>query len=505
MVKLTLKQLPNYWCVILACFAGYATTLAFSPHDYSTLAIIGPALLIILWRNMNPKVAFFIGYCYGIGFFASSVWWVVISLHQQGHLALPLAWLAVMFFMSYLALYPALCGWICNRFFHNHTKLYYLLVIPCCWTLTEALRSYVLTGFPWMLLGYSQSNSWLSGYAPILGSYGLGTLLLFLAGVIAYFIPRKITGFSCIILFFAVIFGLGYGLCKVNWSTSEDSPIKVSLIQGNIHQSDKWSKEQFFSILNRYNHLIHAELGENIIILPESALPASDWYLHDFLNHLQQLAEQTQSVILLGVPSQTSEMFNNNTYFNALYGLGLKTPLRYSKRHLVPFGEYLTFLSGVSFILDYLQIPMSSFIPGPQKVRPFKLPRTIIQPLICYEIAYSDLVYSNLPEAKAILVVNDDSWFGESAAADQHLQIAQLRAAETRRFILFESNTGITAIINPFGQIIQRIPQNQIAVLRGYFYNMQGMTPIVRYGDSMIFACCLILLLLIKLRHRLAF
>lgn len=485
------RQWPFVLPTLLAYVAGCATTLAFAPINIASMAILAPALLIILWDKASPKRAFWLGFAYGFGFFSTSVWWVVVSLHEHGQLPLALAWLLAALFFAYLALFPALTGWLGVRFFKLNNILFPCLVLPCIWIVTEWLRGTLFTGFPWMLLGYSQTDSWLRGLAPIIGSYGLSFICLILAGAIAYAIThRNLKTWLLTTIVAITIFTTSYSLTWLQWTTPKHTPLSISLIQGNISQAQKWDQTEFFNTLDHYFQLTRKELGRDLIILPESALPVPDWYITDYLEKIDNLAKQAKSIVIIGIPSQTEAMQNNETYFNALQVFGTDK-VQYFKRHLVPFGEYLSFLHSFDFILDYLHIPMASFIHGPQHIQPFILKNLSIEPLICYEIAYSALVYDNLPDAEIILLVNDDSWFGDSAAADQHLQIARMRALETRRYIIFESNTGITAIINPFGKIIAEIPINKVAVLRDTIDGMQGQTPIIIWGDSLILIICL--------------
>lgn len=488
---------------LIAATAGGLTTLAFAPTNFASMAILAPALLIILWHKASPKLALCLGFLYGFGFFLTSTWWVVISLHDYGQLPLSFAWLLALLFISYLSAFPALTGWLGIRFFKAYPLQLSTMVLPSLWVLTEWLRSTLFSGFPWMLMGYSQTNSWLAGLAPIIGSYGLSFVCLALAGTIAYVVHQKSLK-QWVVASIAILslFCLSLSLTYVPWTKPTDAILNVSLVQGNISQSKKWDQAQLFDILNIYAKLSREELGQDLIVLPESALPIADGYLQNYLNDLRTLTTNSGSVLIVGVPSQTKAMQENDRYYNALRVLNDQNTTYY-KRHLVPFGEYLSFLDGFDFIFDLLQIPMASFIPGPQKIEPFKIKSLTIEPLICYEIAYSALVYDNLPEAEAILVVSDDSWFGDSAAAEQHLQIAQMRAIETHRSILFLSNTGITAIINSGGQIVQRIPQNHTAVLRGTINGEKGQTPITIWGDKAVLFFCVGLIGYISLRRKL--
>ena len=468
---------------ILACISGSATTLAFAPTQITSLAILAPALLIILWHKASPKQAFWLGFSYGLSFFSISVWWVTISLHQYGNISLSLAWLLAILFFSYLAIFPGLTGWITVRFTQAH-GLFFWGMIPSLWVLTEWLRSTLFTGFPWMLLGYSQTDSWLSGLAPIIGTYGLSWVCMTLAGMLAYaFIHAKLKIWLTISTSIAALYGISYYLTTIPWTYPKSAPISVSLIQGNILQSYKWQDQQLSAILQIYLTLIEQELGRAIILIPEAALPTPSHWISRYIKHLDVLAKDAHSVVIVGIPVQP--LPHIEAYYNALNVLGASQG-HYYKRHLVPFGEYLTFLRGIDWLLRYFQIPMANFIPGPAKALPFQFNTLILKPLICYEIAYSKLVYDNLPSAEALAVVSDDSWFGDSVAVDQHLQIARMRALETRRYVLFDSNTGPTAIINPFGIIIAKVPLNQRAVLRSNITAMQGQTPVIYWKDNPI-------------------
>ena len=489
MLNIKSTLLTNVACLLL----GVLLTLAFAPWQIASLAILSPVVLILLWLACTKShQAFLRGWLFGLGFFGTSVWWVTISLHDFGQLPLPLAILVTALFCALLACFPALVGWVSIRFFRASLKLQCLLIIPSVWTLTEWLRGHLFTGFPWVLLGYSQTDSWLNGFAPMVGSYGLSFICMLLASLTVLLIKKRRWIYA---LGIATIFSTGYALSYVQWTTPTQTPITVSLIQGNIAQNLKWDRAAFYQTIDKYNHLVKSELGRDIIILPESAIPAPEWSVHDYLSSLDKLARDANSSLIVGVPVQTQAMRQNDTYYNAILVSGTDKG-EYYKRHLVPFGEYLDFLRPVQFILDYFQIPMASFIPGPADIQPLIVKNIAIEPLICYEIAYSHLVYANLPKASLIVLVNDDSWFGDSNAAIQHLQIARMRAIETGRYVIFESNTGITAIINPFGKILNQLPINKTGVLRDHVDGMQGSPPITRWGDRAVILLCLLLLLL---------
>jgi apolipoprotein N-acyltransferase len=485
-----------YRKLFIALVAGLALPLAFAPFYLYSLAVIAPALLIYCWLNTKPSHAFLYGLVYGIGFFGLGVSWVFISMHRFGNLPVPIATLFTALFVITLSLFPALQGYLLKRYFLHTMPAKLWLAVPASFALVDWLRSWLFSGFPWLLLGYSQTNSPLKGYAPILGEYGLGFILTLTSAllVFCYLQIKHKKPFCKIILplgIMGVIWLTGYALSKVEWTKPTGNSIKVSLVQGNIPQQLKWQADFLNPTLERYGDLTKQHWNSDLIIWPEAAIPLVYQDAKEFLTELGQAAKQHHTRVLLGIPYAA----DNESYYNALYLIGDGSG-HYYKRQLVPFGEYLPFHKELTWLFNYWQIPMSSLISGPNSQATLKVNGFTIAPFICYEIAYAKLVERISANTGFLVTVSNDAWFGESLAPAQHLQIAQFRSLSTQRASLVTTNNGITAIIDEYGEIIESLPPFTTAVLSGKIIARTGTTPLLIINSTMII-CLLWLAVLI--------
>lgn len=480
MITLSLQTLSKAG---LALIAGGFLALAFAPIAFYPFAIVCPAILLFTWLNSTPRRAFFLGLYFGIGFFSVGVSWVFISIHVFGHSSVLLSLLITAFFIFILALFPAIQGYLFKRFFPESNWINYYFVFPSLWTLAEWLRSWIFTGFPWLLLGTSQVNSPLAGYAPLVGVFGVTFLVLLNAALLLTCICNK-KHFLLPLIILIVLWSVGYSLTLIQWTRKVGNPIQVSLIQANISQEIKWQPESLQTSLISYLQLTESHWNSRLIIWPEAAIPLLQQRVSLFLDQLDIEAKQHGVTLITGIPMQKGFQ-----YYNGMIALGLDHA-SYQKQRLVIFGEYLPWwISWAQGLLNVLDIPMSNFSAGSARQTPFQVAGFTLGTFICYEIAYPHLVRKTLPHAQMLLTINDDAWFGHSFALAQHRQIGQFQALATGRYLLFLSNTGITAIITPQGKIQAQLPPFQIGVLTDTVYKTTGNTPWSKLGDcpSIIF------------------
>lgn len=289
-----------------------------------------------------------------------------------------------------------------------------------------------------------------------------------------------------------LIWVTGYDLMKlINWTRVAGKPVSVALVQGNIPQEVKWSPDHIRPTLKKYYQLTNTEWDHKLIIWPEAAIPVFKYQIPEFIHDLNEKANQQNVALISGL--LTRDKNNQFRYYNALmvFGKGHGT---YYKRHLVPFGEYVPFGQYIRGFMNFLNLPMSNLSPGPSKQPDIIADGINIAPFICYEIAYSSLVRQDMPQAQLLLTISNDAWFGDSFAPAQHAEIAQMRALQTGRYLLFVANTGITAIIDPKGQIEKAAPQFKTTVLNGKVYPMKGETPWIWLGNTPIIIAMFLLL-----------
>lgn len=477
----------------LALLSGGLLALAFAPLSLYPLAIICPAILLLLWLSCTvPRHAFMLGLFFGIGFFSVGVSWVYISIHVYGHTSIILSFLITALFIFILALFIAIPGYLFTVFFPENNRIKRYLIFPSLWVISEWLRSWVFTGFPWLLLSTSQVNSLFAAYVPCLGEFGCTFLLTLNSALlldIGYFLfhrhlalptPRHTYLLLPLIILTSLGF-IGYGLRFIHWTRTIDKPLQVSLVQANIPQEIKWEPNYLHASLDEYLRLTEACWGNRLIIWPEAAIPSLQHNVLPFLKQLNEKARQHGATLITGIPIQSGFQ-----YYNGMIALGMDHA-NYYKQQLVIFGEYLPrWIGWAQGLLNLLDIPMSSFSPGSAKQPAFKVAGLDLGTFICYEIAYTNLVRQAAAKAGLLLTINDDAWFGHSFALAQHLQIGQFQALATGRYLLFLSNTGMTAIVTPQGKIQAQLPPFQSRVLTGTVYPSLGTTPWVKLGDCPI-------------------
>lgn len=454
---------------IINIMVGGLLSLAFAPFHFWVLTLLCPILLL-------SRMARF--FWFGMGFFGAGVSWVYVSIHTFGEVNCLIAGFITLLFIFLLASLFSLQG-ILLRPFHQHPIKKYLLAFPAIWTLVEWIRQWLFTGFPWLYLGYSQTNSPLAGFIPVVGIFGTSFITVFCVGLIFYVMStQKYKYISCLIL----IFLAGYILSQLNWTRKISAPISVSLVQGDIPQLLKWDPAAAASTLNTYQTLTEKNWS-NLVIWPEAAVPLTLNDADNFLKLLNIHALKHHTTLITGIPVEISDQ----GFLNAAIALGNGSGI-YAKRHLVPFGEYIPFYHIFGNFMKILNIPFPDSLAGNSQqaglIATIHSQQLVISPFICYEIAYSPLLYSDLPQANLLINISNDDWFGHSAAAAQQLQIAQARALESGRYLLTSTNDGITAIINAHGKTLNTFPRFIPGVLTGTVYGMSGRTPWAVWGDT---------------------
>jgi len=472
-------RLSKLTAVSIAPTAGAILPFAFAPYGIYPAAILCIAVLFYLWEGSSVRQAALLGWLFGIGMFGHGVWWIQVSVHQFG---LPLYTFSVsitILFVVLMALYPAVNAYVARRVPAKSSAVRLIVVYPLTWALFEWLRGWLFTGFPWLLLGYSQIDSPLAGTAPIIGCYGTGLIAAVLAGSLVY--ACRTTGrfrFGALGLI-VLVFLAGGVLSGRSWTSQIGEPIKAVLVQGAVPQELKWRPSYRQSSIELYTDLSKPYWNAQLVVWPETALPAFPFEIPEVLAALSERARSTDTDLLIGMPTGQA---GRHGYFNSVVALG-PFPGRYDKRRLVPFGEYLPFDDVIRKITGFLNIPMSDFSRGAAEQTPLTVAGHEVAVSICYEDAYSAAISDGLPAAAFLINVSNDAWFGDSIAPHQHLEIARMRALETGRYMLRATNTGISAVIDDQGQVLARSPQFVPHVLTTDVIPREGATPYVRYGD----------------------
>jgi apolipoprotein N-acyltransferase len=477
---------------IVAVGSGALLPLAFAPFGYFLLAPVCLSALFWLWDQASRKAASFTGFLFGLGAFGFGVSWIQISVHQFGLPVYAFSVAVTVLFVVSLSLYLALCGYLVAAARTRYRILRILILFPIMWTSAEFLRAWLFTGFPWLLIGYSQVDSPLAVFAPIIGAYGVSYITCVIAAILVVFlVGERIDRIVCVVLI-GVVALVSVMLQPVVWTTESGPTETVALVQGAIPQEIKWHEKYRQASIDLYGELSEPHWGKSLIIWPETAIAAFPQQVPELIEHLTTKALQSGTSLLVGLP--TSDSFNNNEHHNSMLQLGKHTG-RYDKRHLVPFGEYLPLDALLRPITSFLSIPMSDFSAGKRDQELLKTDSFTIGTSICYEDAYASEVSRALPAANVLVNISNDAWFGRSIAPHQHLQIARMRALEMERYLLRATNTGFSAIIDERGKIVVKSGQFVSEVISGTMVPRTGLTPFARYGSApMLVLCCFVII-----------
>ncbi|MDD2934769.1 MAG: apolipoprotein N-acyltransferase [Methylotenera sp.] len=469
---------------------GAFCVLGFSPFYFYPASIVSLIGLCYFWHLADsPKQAALDGFVYGLGLFGAGIYWIYISLHTFGGMPSVMAGFSTFVLASFMALFPAAVGALSKRISNNNHDLM-IIAIPAFWALSDWIRSWIFTGFPWLTIGYSQvPYSPLAGYMPITGVYGVTLISVFIASLLAFWLAKKPVpmnsrrnGIAALIL----IIVSGQLLKLVEWTTPNGDPLSVSLLQGNIAQDMKWDPEIANQTLNQYLTMAESSTAK-LIVMPETALPVLSSELPaEIGTRLQQHAIKNKGDILLGLVER-----ENREYFNSVFSIGSSKSAVYRKSHLVPFGEFIPFKIAFGWIYrDLLNMPLSDLSRGNKYQQPMPIAGEKVAVNICYEDVFGEEVIRQLPAATLLVNVSNDAWYGTSYAADQHMQFSQARALETGRMMLRATNTGATAIINHKGYVIAHASHFIQTSLNGTAQGYAGSTPYVRWGNWPLVIFC---------------
>ncbi|HEY5994636.1 MAG TPA: apolipoprotein N-acyltransferase [Gallionellaceae bacterium] len=504
-------KFPSLKIALLAFAAGLLAFFAAAPFHLFPLTVVSLALLFLLWfRAGSPRAAAWLGFFFGLGIYGAGISFIYVALHDYGDMHPLLAAAVTLLAGAFLALFSALAGYAQARL-PGPPWMRLALAMPATWALLEWLRGLAFTGFPCMLAGYSQVESPLGGYTPILGVYGTSLLTAVSAGLLALLYPplrallarspAKPGGRTWIAaLAFLAIWMLGALLRTVEWTQPLGEPVKVSLLQGNIPQELKFNADQLSSSLETYRRLA-LQSDARLIVLPETAFPILRQDVPDSLSAaLRDHARANGGDVLIGAFER-----DHGLYYNSVYTLGTAESRSYRKNHLVPFGEFIPLRPALGWLInDVLNIPMGDLARGGERQEVLNVAGQKVAVDICYEDVFGEEIIRYLPEATLLVNVTNDAWYGNSAAAIQHNQVAQVRALESGRVMLRATNTGVTSVIDRNGRILHMLPQHEEATLTAMVQGYAGSTPYVRFGNALVLvlAAAMLAVCFWKRKHR---
>lgn len=494
----TSPRLHPLLVLLLAPLAGALVTLSLAPFGLWPAGILSCALYAYLLCTCSLREAIWRGWLFGLGLFGSGVSWVYVSIQVHGSAPVPLALFLIVLFCAGLALFQAAFAWCYVRFVRPLPGGM-LVGFPVLWVLFEWLRSWLFTGFPWLYLGYAHIDTWIAGWAPIVGVFGL-SFISALTGTCLFLAWRSRQAVACAI-YAVVVVSLWAGgsiLKPIEWVVkASEQPISVAIYQPNIPQEHKWDPQWYRPILRQLREASEPHYGTDILVWPESAIPNYYQRARGFLDPIANRAEVTETTLITGIPYLADE---DGGYHNSIVALGDGNGV-YHKQQLVPFGEYVPLENVLRGMIAFFDLPMSAFSSGPEKQQPLRAGAYRVAPYICYEIVYPDQVARSARNADLLITISNDSWFGNSIGPLQHLQIAQMRALENGRYLIRGTNNGVSAIINHRGQIIDRSNQFVETTLSGEVEVMLGNTPFSSFGVTPVIVGCGVTLLLMLLMY----
>ena len=457
----------------LALPLGAVQSLAFAPFDLIPLGVLCLAALWWLWRDASPRRAAAIGFAFGAGLYLAGTYWLYTSIHVFGKAPLALAILLMLGLVAIMGAYTAALGWLVARYLPRHGALRVLLLLPAAWVLMEWLRGWLLSGFPWLALGYSVLDTPLAGYAPLLGVYALSLAASLTAGVLLALAAARGRARLAVAAFGGVLWLAGALLGQLRFTQAAGPTLRVALVQGAVPQDLKWQEENREPTVALYRSLTEQAWGARIIVWPEAALPLLYHEAVPYLKPVYLAAQERGADLVLGLLRYD---FERGQFRNGLVALGLDEQWYY-KRRLVPFGEFFPVPALVRDWMRLKSLAYVDFAAGAPDQGALAAAGQKLGATICYEDAYGVEQLAVLREATLLVNVSNDAWFGDSTAPHQHLQIARLRALEAGRWLMRATNNGISAIIDPQGRVVARSRQFEPQVLTGEVVPLAGLTP----------------------------
>ncbi|MEL6869841.1 MAG: apolipoprotein N-acyltransferase [Pseudomonadota bacterium] len=475
--------------VLLALLLGALLPLAFAPFEYWWLAPLLIAAWVWCWFGASGRRVFWIGFAFGAGAFLTGTYWLYHSIAVIGKAPLALTLFLMLGMVAIMALYFGACAALVKRVCRDDWRSALLMLAPM-YTVLEWLRGWVLSGFPWLNLGYTLPESFQSGWLP-LGGVHLGSFVLvsFAAGVLWVI---KSDGRERVLAALAIVSLalVGGVLSQRQWSVVGDQRVTVRVGQLGLDQELKWRPEQFQATLQWYATFVRDNVDADLLVTPEVALPTLAERVPDYLAQLQQSVRDGDSDLLVGILRRDAQQ----QVSNALLQLGDGERQWYEKRHLVPYGEFFPVPAFIRAWMKAKGLPFTDLKAGSDQQSPIVAAGHPIATSICYEDAYASEQLLFFPAARFIVNVTNDAWFGDTIAPHQHLQIARTRSTEAQRWQVRAANTGITAIIDDYGRVVKAAPAFEPAVLSGTIEIREGHTPYTLTGDKPVLLLSLVLL-----------
>lgn len=460
---------------VLAAGAGASLALAMPGIGIVPLVLLAPGLLRRALVGLGAKRAFLVGWAGGAAQWAISVAWVLIVLTRHGGLGWPLALLALALMSGILGWMWALAGWLVVRA-PEKWRGWLLPLLLVAFEVVQHLPPWI---FPWNPVA-AVATAWpgLMAPLPVIGAPGLSLLLLLAGAALDLLLDHDQRRSGTVQLAAVVVAFAATSLLAPPFRPAGE-PLEVAAVQPNVPLEVRWDPDNEEAIEDRVWRLSSAGAAKEarLVVWPESAVPR---YVQQDGEYRQAIEAFTRRHGVWLVIGSIGFGPGEGEYYNSVFvaAPGGLVPYRYDKVHLVPFGEYLPLVGKVPFLRPLVR-EVSSFTPGTHAL-PLPAAGTALGLQVCYEVTYPWLVADEVQRGAELLVtITNDGWYGDSAAPRQHLALAILRAAESRRYMVRAANTGISAVIDPGGRVVQRLDVDREGVITGRVVPGRGITPAV--------------------------
>jgi apolipoprotein N-acyltransferase len=480
---------------ILVILLGSCMAFAFPPHAVSYIVFVILTLFIFGLQKRFTKSSFWYGYSFYFGAVVAFIgYWFSSYFHTQLGTGYLLSYALTSIICFYTAFYIGIICFLYNKLRTGNQFFNLVVLFPSLWVLTELIRGLF---FPrsWYVLGNIVVNSPLfSGFYPVFGVYFVSWLIVAIAGLICYFILYQQKSLGGLVKCLCVIIigvSMSYLLSQIRYTKKFGSPIKVALIQPSVFSTSSLTEQKLLETEGIIEKLV-TNVNASLIILPETIFGTDSHYLSDgYFDRLKHLTKGRE--LIFGSPLS----WPGERHQTGVANIDNPDHLIYTKHYLVPFGEYIPLQGNpiMDFLVQSIGFSLKNYIPGSYIQKPMLVNGQKFAFNICYENTINDFVAKNAIAATILINQSDLSWYGKTVMKDSSLQFSQVRALENQRYFLQDGNTGDTVVINPMGQIEQKIPAFEEGLIITSVQGYSGTTPFEFMGNTPIWLlCCLVLL-----------
>ena len=475
----------------LSIISGALCGFAFAPIFFLPGLFALSFLCAQIANASSRKDAAAYGYLFGLGLYLSTIYWIAFGVSvyiEQFWWAIPFALFGLPAFMAIFYGLFSIFVWQ----FRKYNLFHFIFCIS--WLFIEWLISWLFTGLPWTLIGYSLSvSNILIQASSIFGILGLSFAVIYVG---SSFYSKEMIWIRITVSLFIVAVIVCYGFARLRDNPTELSEVKVRIVQPSIPQNAKWEPQTFWQNLDKQVEMSSREGEPDIIVWSEAALTVPYYYKPVF-NTLKSVFTKEDQILLSGGINDNKVQDENYEIYSSLIALddSGKIQFDYHKAHLVPFGEYIPFSKYLP--LQKITYGTVDYTPGEREILYLNSLNLYIKPLVCYESIFSEEVRIMNSEADLIVNITNDAWYGNSSGPYQHFEISKMRAIENGLPMIRAGNNGISAIIDPVGRVLRMLDLNKIDVIDDFIpLKLLFPTLFSEYGQITVLAWVIAILML---------